>query len=326
MSLTYGQVKNILAQYQGKGGKLPTAEQIDLFVKEVLQYLLYSGSYGAERVFEFTAQNGVFTAPYELEVPIKVRVDGRVGTVANRWFTYRSGNDNFGKGCFPAHDVLLEDPNIYYTVYDLPSGGAYVGVQGIADEPDGAYIIISGRDVTGREIFTNHKGGQLAGELLEIRCNTITWSNVRFGTIDSIVKTRTVGYTPLHWTQDKNSGLKGFLSDYSPIEENPSYRRFKINIPQCPQLAKVSVLGRVRLKEKYADNERIPFDNLHLIRVAGQQVQSSYNDNVEIAVQKDEFVQKLANRESTFKKPNNGSPIEVFHPLSAGIIQGIVRK
>jgi hypothetical protein len=323
MSLTFGQAKDILAQYQGKGGKLPTADQVNTFVIKVLQYMLFSGASNSERTFTFHAVNGVITAPYELETPLKVRIDGRIGNVGNKWFDYRSGNDMVGSGCLEAQDVLIEDPNYYCTAYDLPAGGARIGILGTASEPEGSYVIVSGTDATGREVFTNHRGGQVAGEYLEIRKGQITWSNVSFATVDGIVKTRTLGYTPLYW---KVGEVKGFLSDYSPVEEVPSYRRFRIQVPNCPALAKVSVLGRIRLKSFYADTDRIPFDNLYAIEVAGQQVNLNYNDQIEAAVQKDNFLQSLIGREATYKKQNNGQPLEVFHPLSAGTIKGIVGR
>lgn len=321
MSLTFGQAKQILAQYQGKGGKLPTADQLNLFVIKVLQYLLFSGGHGSERKFTFNAVNGCFTAPYELEVPLKVQINGRIGNVGSTWFEFHSGNEGLGKGCQDATDVLLEEPNQYFTAYDIPAGGAQIGVMGTVDEPEDASIIIGGNDATGREIFTNHKGGQVAGEYLSIVRGQITWTNVSFGSILSIVKTRTNGYTPLYW---KAGNLKGFLADYSPADEAPSYRRFRLIVPNCPTPAKVSVLGRIRLKQAYADNDRIPFDNLYNIEVAGQQVNSQYNDQLNEAAAKDNFLQTLVSRESTYKRQNNGQPIEVFHALSAGTIKGLV--
>lgn len=322
MSLTFGQAKEILAQYQGKGGKAPTNEALNLFTLKVLQYLLITGNPNCERLFSFHAVNGTFTAPYELEVPMKVRIDGRVGSVVNRWFEFQGGEGNLSKA-LEAQDVLLEDPNTYFTAFDLPAGGAFIGVKGTTTEDPEAHIIISGDDPTGREIFTNHKGAQISGELLHIRRDCITWTNVKFGNVIGIVKSRTNGYTPLYWKQSE--GLQGFLADYSPVEEVPSYRRFRINIPTCPRpVAKITVLGRVRLKPNYADSDRIPFDNILAIEIAGQAVNKAYNDDDDAAAKKDTFLQNITGRETVYKKVNTGQPIDVFYPLSAGTIKGIV--
>jgi len=321
MSLTFGDAKKILAQYQGKGGKLPSDEYLDAFVIQVFQYLLISGSPDTEKVFDLYATDGWFTAPYDLETPLKIKINNTVGNVVSKWFEYRSASAFAQRGCYEAEGTLFEQANEFYTIYDPPVGGVYIGVQGTASECPDAKMIVQGIDPSGRDIFTNHKGADIHGELLSIVENTITWSNVKFGKITGIVKSRTKGYTPLYWRTDE--GLKGFLSDYSPVDEVPSYRRFTINI-KCPETVHVSVLGKIRIKPVYADNDRIPFDNHHTLQVAGQHVNSLYNNEMEAAIQRDNMVQSLVSREATHKATNNGKPLEVFYDNSAGTIQGIV--
>lgn len=322
MTLTFGQAKKILAQYQGKGGKRPTNADLEQFTIKVLQYLLYQGSPNAERAYEFYATNGWFTAPYELEIPLKVKINGRVGTVQSKWFEFRSGND-FAKGACYENNVIFEDANVYSTAYDLPAYGAQVAVIGTASEESDAHVIVQGNDPTGREIFTNHKGAEISGELLSIRKNVLVRSNVRFGQITGVVKPRTNGYVQLHWT-DSEGHIKGFLADYSPVEEVPSYRRYQLRVSECPSLAKITVLGRTRIKPAYADNDRIPFDNLYAIEVAGKQVNANYNNEIQTATQQHQFLQELVNKEAVHKRPTNGTPLEVFYDTSPGIIKGIV--
>lgn len=110
--IKYGTAKEILSKYLGIGGRCPTAEGVDLFVKQVLQYLIYNGVYGNERKFIFHAERGCFTLPRELEVPLKIRIDGAIGSVWNRWFEYHSGNDFIDSECL-ANDSILEEPNQY---------------------------------------------------------------------------------------------------------------------------------------------------------------------------------------------------------------------
>lgn len=318
MSLTFGQAKEILAPYQGKGGKVPTNDQLNLFTYKVLQYMMLSGAHGSERKFSIIAVNGCFTAPYELDVPLKLQVNGAVGNVGSKWFEYHSGNDNFDKA-LSAESVLLEEPNYYCTVFDAPVG-AQIGACARLDEDCDKVLIVSGSDPTGRDIFTNHKGAKVAGEALTLKKDTVTWTNVSFGSVTSIVKPPTNGYVTLYW---KLGNKSGFLSDYSPTDESPSFRRFKLLIPKCPTPAKVSILARMRLKPNYADNEVIPFTNIYAIEVAGQQNQAQFNNQLEEARAKDNFMQTLINRESQYKHINNGNPVEVFHPLSGGTIRGI---
>lgn len=324
MSLTFGQAKEILAQYQGKGGKVPNARNLDQFVLKVMGYLLITGGANKERSFELCVVNGWFTAPYELETPLKVKVNGGVGQVVSRWFEFRSA-EAFGQGdCYDAASTVFEDSNPYYTAYDIPSGGAYVGVMGTAEEDCDASLIVQGKDLTGRTIFTNHKGAEIAGEYLDIKKGTISWSNVRFaaGPLEGIVKSRTTGHVELFWKQSEE--VRGFLSNYSPIEEVPTYRRFRLSKVKCPPMAKINILGRVRIKEAYADSDRIPFDNRFILEMAGQQANSFFNKELEAGIQQDKVVQDLVTREATHKKVNNGTPVEVFYGTSAGTIKGIV--
>jgi hypothetical protein len=120
---------------------------------------------------------------------------------------------------------------------------------------------------------------------------------------------------------------KGFLSDYSPIEEKPSYRRFRLTSRICPNhhgSYKVSVLGRIRLKPAYSDNDYIPFDNLLALSTAGQVINSNYNNDMQTASAKDTFLQEVIAKENEYKRVQNGQPVEFYQPLSAGAIKNII--
>lgn len=314
--ITYKQAKEVLAKYAGTAGKCPDSDTVDLFVRKVLQYLLLQGTYGNERKFCFHAVRGCVTLPKELDVPLKVKFDGAVGTVWNKWFEYHSGNDWIqDNNCIDMHSVF-EDPNGYPTVYDISSATPYPAVMGTCDETD-AYVIVKGQDLTGREIFTYHNGEQISGVKLTIEKNKIRKSDVAFGRITEVYKTKTKGYTTLLGL-NSTACTRQFLADYEPNEETPSYRRVTIKYPNCPPVCKISMLGRIRLKNYYADNDLIPFDNLYLLEVAANSVNSMHNNDVEKALVKDNYVKGLIETEGNYKKVNNGQPIEVFNPLSGG--------
>ena len=59
--ITYGEAKSFLSRYAGTAGICATASGIDLFVKQVLDYLLVSGQHGNLRTFCFTAVDGCIT-------------------------------------------------------------------------------------------------------------------------------------------------------------------------------------------------------------------------------------------------------------------------
>lgn len=320
--ITYGEAKRFLSPYAGSAGVSAGASNVDLFVRQVLDYLLMSGQHGNLRTFCFTAVNGCITLPYELEVPLKVKVDGEVGTVQDTWFTF--ADQGLPEGCIPAIDALREQSGDFYTVYNLPAAGANVGVYGTASEDAEAYIIVMGKDPAGNEIYTNHMGTQYAGERLTVKMGEIKYTQAVFGTITGVVKSKTNGYTTLIWIHP-STGAKGFLASYSPLELIPTYRRCKLTSKYGSSNVKVSILGRIRLKPAYADNDIIPFDNTYTLSLAAQTIQAQKNNDMEVAVTKDRTLTTIIERENKYKKINNGKPVvDVFLPTSGGSIKNLV--
>lgn len=320
--ITFGEAKKILAQYAGRGGLCATNDQVDLFVRQVLEYILISGEYGNIRTFTFNAYKGCFTVPYELEVPLKILIDDQVGSSWDRWFNYHATKE-LGVGCIPADKAIVEDPNYYPTVYDLPVGGSQVGVLGRCEEAEDAHVLIQGVDVTGKEVYTVHKGVKQTGEYLSIKKGQIKYSETKFLRVDHVIKTRTNGYVQLLWVNPTYERT-GFLADYSPVEEKPSYRRYRLSSNNCGQYMKVSVLARIRLKSAYTDNDFIPFDTLYTLHLAAQAINANLNDSPDLAKAKDSTMQDMISRGNEYKRVNNGQPIEVYLGTSPGRIQNII--
>jgi hypothetical protein len=320
MSLTYGEAKKILARYVGVGGQCLDSPDLDLFCKKVFQQILWTGSHGSIRKYCFCAVKGCITLPYELETPLKVRVDNGVGTVWNKFYEFYNVHDM--ERCTPAADALYEEPNTFCTVYDLPNSSCRVGVLGTAEEADSAHLIVSGTDASGREVFTNHQGVKVSGEYLRIEKGQLRYSQVAFANITSIKKSITNGYVQLLWYRPE-LGIKGFLSDYTPYEEVPEYRRFRLT-GRCQSPSKVSVLGRIRLKDRYGDNERIPFDNILAIELAGQAANSGFNNDEQMSVAKEQHMTQSILKEATYKVSNTGQPMEIMTMLSGAAIKNIV--
>lgn len=321
MPITYRGAKEILATYVGRGGVCTDDPRVDLFTRQVLEYLLISGSYGNIRKFCFCAVKGCFTIPYELETPLKIKIDGCIGNVWDKWFEFHSTDQLLG--CIPADKSIFEDANYYATAYDLPSTGARFGVLGTCTEAADANVVVKGIDLTGREIVTVHNGNQVVGEYLSIRKGELVYSTAMFAKVTSVLKTKTNGYVQALWVRP-DLNLKGFLSDYSPLEQQPSYRRYQLTSPCSDTNVKVSILGRIRLKEFYADNDYIPFDSLYSLQLAGQAVNSNFNNDPATAQAKDKMMTDMISRENEMKRVNNGQPIEVYIPTSAGAIRNII--
>lgn len=324
MSLTYLQAKQELAQFAGRGGRCSTAD-IDNFVRKVLEYLLYSGANQDLREFEFQSQSGVFTVPYEVESIQKVKIDGRVGTSFDKWFEYRPSKFFNDQGCLAAIDAVYEQANYYSTAYNIPDGGAQVATFGTCDEAPDAHIIVAGKDLSGREIFTTHKGEQISGEYLSVKKGTRVHSSVTFGEITGIKKSVTKGYVQLLWVKPSYRQV-GFLSDYSPLETVPSYRRYKVKDAFGSTNLKVSVLARIRLKEAYADSDKIPFETLFTLSLAGQHVFATYTNDLQTAQMKDAQATSMIEKEAGHKKVNNGPAIEFFQGTSPGRIRNTINS
>jgi hypothetical protein len=285
--------------------------------------MLFSGQHGNLRTFSFCAQKGCITIPYELEVPIKIRIGDRVGTVWDKWFDYHSSKDMYD--CMPADKAIVEDPNYYPTVYDIPfAAGARIGALATCQEDADSYIIVQGLDATGREIITtNYKGEQIVGEYLRLTKGQLKYTANSFAQLTGIVKTPTNGYVQLFWVSPSNN-LKGFLADYSPLETAPSYRRFRLTAPWCTETVKVSILGRIRLRAAYTDNDYIPFDNVYALNLAGQEINANYNRAPDLAIAANKQLVNNIDLENEYKRVQNGQPMEVFVPLSGGAIKNII--
>lgn len=317
--LTYLDAKKILAQYDKRGGACATSPTVDAFTYKCLQQMLFSGQHGAIRKFTFGAQKGCITLPYELETPLKVKIDNEVGTVFDKWFEFYNTRD---LDCDePAGKHLVEEGSYYPTVYELPQGGARIGCMGTCCEAVDAHIIVTGTDPTGRDIYSFHNGEQIHGEKITIKQGHINYTQNVFGQINTIKKSKTQGYVNLLWL-NLFTNRKGFLADYSPSEEIPSYRRFRLTTPRCSPNARVGVLGRIRLRPSYMDNDLIPFDNLLAIELMGQSINQQLNNNIDQAMATNKMYETVIQKENSSKKTGSESIVEVFYPLSGGRIRG----
>jgi len=86
----------------------------------------------------------------------------------------------------------------------------------------------------------------------------------------------------------------------------------------------VTALGRIRLKEAYTDSDVIPFESIYTINMAAQSINLSGNRALDLAQASGNMALDMIEKENSYKKPENGQPLEYFLPLSGGAIQNIV--
>lgn len=321
MALTFAEVKKLVAPYAGRAGKCASTDEAALFARSVMEYLLYSGSQAAIRKLCILAYRGCIALPPEVEVPLKVRIDRKVSAVWNKWYSFHSTSDEL-ECSHPAGDLLIEDGALTPLAYGLPTNGSIVGVIGTCEEADDAYVIVQGKDTTGRVIYTTFDGEQIPGEKFRVKKNQLRYGKVRFGEITGIVKSRTNGYVSLYAVVPATD-TRTFLADYAPSDERPLYRKFIVNSSECGSIVHISMLCRVRLRDNYLDNELTLFDNALAIQLGAQRIQSEVNNDAAVANYKRQAVEDILEKEAGYKKIS-GNPVDVFFPLSGGSIKNIV--
>lgn len=324
MPITYGALKKIVAPFAGRTGKAATDCSVDTFARTVMEYLLYSGSTAGLRKVDVLAVRGRITLPPEVETPVKVRIGGRVSTIWSKWVSFHSTYESFDK-CLNASEVLEEEGDFTPLQYPIPSGGAEIAILANCDENEKARLIVAGEDVSGREIYTTFEGAPVVGEMFRLIKGNARFGQVAFKRITGIIKPKTNGYVTV-FAADKTTGrLTQFLGDYSPSEERPLYRSWRLGAKNChSDLIKLAILCRVRLKDNYLDQELTLFDNTLAIQMAAQRIQSELNNDIQTAAYKDGATVKLLEGEAGYKRAPNAA-IDVFRPLSGGAIKNVVR-
>lgn len=323
MPLTFKEFRSIVAPYAGRAGKCAIASEVATFSRQVMEYLLYSGSESGVKKLCIQAHRGCLSLPPEVELPIKVRVDNRSADLWSKWHTFHSDDPKNWDRCSPASDVLREEGSRTPLAYDLPTGGAVLGVMATCDEDPNAGVIIQSQDLSGREVYTTHQGEQIAGEKFSLKKNEIRYGRVLVGNVTGVIKPQTNGYVVLYAVDPQRNRIIKFLADWNPSEEKPLYRKFKVDLRGCDHVANISMLCRVRLKDSYLDNELTLFDNSLAVLIGAQRVQAEVNNDIQTAGYKKGAVEDLLEKEGGYKKIS-GNPVDVYHPLSGGAIRNIV--
>lgn len=321
MALTFGEFKEIIAPYAGRAGKCPSATQMNSFARMVMEYLLYSGTTSAIRKICVCTHRGCISLPPEVEIPLKARVDRQVAEIWSKWFTMHSADDL--DNCGPIGSILQEEGSQTPLAYELPQGGARVAVVGNCEEADDAFVIVQGKDPTGRIIYSQHKGEQITGEKFSIKKHQARFGEITFGEITHVLKSKTKGYVSLSTYDPARNDIGQFLADWSPMEEKPLYRKFKVISKDCGRTSLLSILCRVRLRDNYHDNELTLFDNHLAVLLAAQRIQSEVNSDSDTASYKSKAVDDILEKEAGYKK-KNGGPMDVFKGTSGSSIRNII--
>lgn len=303
MIITLGQARSQLSQFAGKAGKCPDSEAVRLLVMEVVQLLLHRGAHGTLRKWEFCLCNGCLTAPPDLEVPIKVKIDGLPEKVWSYWYEFFDvHNADLNDKSFQGG--LIEEVNTYYTIYDLPTCGARIAAVPLADEPTESTITIQGEDEHGRDVFTTIEGQSIHGERIKINRQNPVFTKTTFKKITSIEKTLTKNPVRLYWQiydkENQKNVARGLLGEYRSTDTHPRFRRFRVPQARTDCCVKVTVLGRVRMLDSYHDNDILPVTSITALRKMAQSIQADGNDKLDVANAHSVMAEKILEDENQY--------------------------
>lgn len=310
MLLTFGDAKKFLSRYAGKAGSCKDDAIVDLFVKSVIQELLNRGANGNLRKWQFYTQNGTITLPPDLLLPVSIRIDGPCaagspGRVYDKFYEFYE--DATLTDCTPWEKGAVEEPNTFFTQYDIPLCGARILAVPRCCEDAGAHLMLYGIDKEYKDIWVPRKeGGKTKGEYLSIQKENSKYTLACFTSFTSIEKTVTKDYVRLYW-YNPDTQAKGLLADLRPNETRPSFRRARILGADCNQSVKVTVLGRVRFYDNYADSDIIPITSLRALKLMAQTLQAEDNDNIQVASYKGQRVTDVIENENRYNRTPQAS-------------------
>ena len=312
--------RSLISDYTGKSGKCADSEEVRVAVMEVVERALHMGAYGNVRKWVFHACNGCFTAPKDLQVPLKVKIDGYPERVWGKWYEFHEDcdmqNSAYSNGCGcgkgscntcgdpNSQSGLHEDPNTYYTCYDIPDCGAFLVAVPKMEEDCDAHFLVQGLDMDHRDIYIPHEDEDITGHRIDIARpgpSKANRSKVRFSKITGLYKTKTVGYVRLYW-YNPDTKERGLLGEYAPGDTNISLRRFNLKGGGEDCCTKISVLGRVATPDYHNDNDILPITNINLLKKIAQMIQAEDNDQIVTAGFKKELSKEIIMDENEYNR------------------------
>ena len=323
MLISWKEAKQALAKYAGKAGKCVNDEDVGLFVKEVVQELLNRGANGSLRRWEFKSQNGTFTAPPDLLLPLKIKIDDCNGSLQGNVYDkfYEFYDSSTLSDCQPFERGAVQDLNTYFTQYDIPGSKRILARCQCKEDLD-AHMQILGLDDCGKEIFMPHKGLKDKGEYLSLNKNEPKYTAQSFSKITGIEKSVTKGYITLYW-YNPTTGQQGLLAQFRPTDTRPSFTRYRLLLGDCKRCYKVTILGRVQFLDNYSDNDIIPITNLRALKLMAQSIQSQDNDDIQVAAAKEQFTANTINNENQNNRTPQ-APVDFFYETSGASMKPLI--
>jgi len=300
-SLLTKSVLEKISRYAGEGGVCADSQEAQDFLRRVHEFLAFSGASGHLQKFCVKAHDGCFTIPESIELPLKYIDNGKTGIVWDKnWSVYLAQASSYD--CSIGLEGLIPETNNYYTVYDLPKGGAHILVIPESDEDNDAHVIVSGYYAdTGKEVRETHNDVQYLGEYIEVNRSIPRYSKTKFSpVITGIVKTKTKHPVRLEWYIPE-TGEQGYLCDLHPRNEVTTFRRVRLK-EKCDGCHNLTILARIRIKGYYEPDEILPFTSLETYIQTAQTLNLRDRGMIEEAVAKEGIVSNVIKQENEYSK------------------------
>lgn len=312
--------KNILEKISryAQGGACPDSEAAMSLLRRVHEHLAFNGATGHLQKWCLCAKEGCFSAPEELELPIKYIDNGRVHRVWDHRAEFLQQANEYE--CEKGIAGIIQDINTYYTEYDPPSRPVTIAIKSLGDEDVCGTITIRGNGVDGNPIRTHYDDMPVDGEVLEID-NVPKRTQALFnGQLGQIVKTVTKYPVEVRW-YDPETKEDGFLALLPARNEVTTFRRFRLS-ENCEGTRRLIVLGRIRFKNWYEPNDVLPFTSENLYIHTADMIYLRDSNSLENSVAKETMVQNEIIRQNEYSKTPT-SIISVGSPLSSSANSGL---
>jgi len=307
-SLLTKDVLTKIARYASEGGVCEDSQEAQDFLRRIHEFLAFSGSNGHLQKFCVFSHDGCFTIPDSIEIPLKYIDNGRVGTVWDKnWATYLAQANSYD--CSIGVEGMIPETNNYYTVYDLPAGGAHILVIPEGEEDVDARVIVSGyyADATTKEVRQDYNGKQYLGEYIEVNFKEPRYSYTKFAQkITGITKSKTKYPVRIEW-YNPDTREQGFLCELQPKQEVTTFRRVKLTA-NCSGCHNLTILARIRIKGYYEPDEILPFTSLETYIQTAQMLNLRDRNMVNEAAAKEAIVGNTIRQENEYTKTTTMQP------------------
>lgn len=315
-AITFKTLVTRLARYAGRAGVCDDDEEAKAFAIEILEeYLSVGGEKGGLHKWAVKVCDNCITLPPDLAVPLKIKTNCESGIVSSEWYEfYDRATEEECHGCAEEGVSLQMEVNTFPTVYDLPCNGARVVAEMSLDCP----VTVKGNDIPhvtiqgtcrGNDVWTTYKGKDIHGERLDLLSDKLVRSLTIFDRISQVTISKTPGFKTL-WAQVDGADKLSLLARYNPSQTIGMFRRAKIMGVQ--KNSTVVILGRVQVRDSYADNDIVPVTNMSaMIRLAKSR-QSEENSNYAGAAFSMQRAEKNINDKNDYERQGQDDPFDII--------------